>query len=500
MKRILCVLLVLLLLSGCAKPAPKPETGAPDTAEATEPAPETAETKAPGPETSEPAGEIPVREDAKISDLTADTVLLYRQADFKSRVGTLLPLESFASLPEASLLPRTHVYDDRFPGDAARWLRLLDYAFANEYQGFSVRTRALPALTADQQTALDLIYHIDTGRLCFTDTDGILTAWYLLEQPDAMEQFAVGLEAARRIAAEAPRGDDWETARWIFNYLADHAEYGDRETYYSDHGHHLFDALVENECLCSGYADAMYYLCSLCSVECLEIQGLASPEGPGSTDGHAWNCIRVYGTWYACDPTFNDTAPMPAAVPLCFCLSSAFLETTFGSEAAGVCGDPAWIPACETCFDPVAAWNTTPEGALKSWLWFAAYDAFDPTYLLACGGLATFSTEAAASDGAAEPDPAVSWADYAVWADRFMGGDAARLLPWRFSEGADGRLVIRRAETEGGIDWSGLQIRSVSEAGGVYTADLGPMTAAFTVSQTEDGLYRVETLSLTSNE
>ena len=252
MKRMFALFLALLLLCGCA-PEPTPTETVPAT------------TAAPASTASQPA----VLENAELSDLTADTVLFYRQAELKARQGTRLTMESVLSAPEEALLPRSHYYDDRFPGESDLWLRLLDYAFANEYQGFSVRTKSMPVLNVDQRTAIEILYRVDDGSMYFLDTDGVTTAFYLCNRTDAMEKFAVGLQEARRIASEAPRGDDWETAEWIFRYLADHLTYGDRETYYSDRGHHLYDALVENECLCSGYADAMYYLCNLCGVECL---------------------------------------------------------------------------------------------------------------------------------------------------------------------------------------------------------------------------------------
>ena len=484
MKRFLAIILALLLLCGCTQ-----RSGTDQTEDQT---------------TAQPAAvsEAAALENARVSDLTADTVLLYRQAEFKSRQGDLLSMETVFSAPEEALLPRTHVYDDSFPGGSACWLQLLDYAFANGYQGFSVRTSSLPALTADQQNTLEILYHIDDGKLFLMDVDGISTVWYLCNRDDTMEKFTVGLAEARRIAAEAPRGDDWETTEWIFRYLADHVDYGDRETYYRDRGNHLYDTLLDHEALCSGYADAMYYLCSLCGVECLEIQGLsngAAGAGSEEADGHAWNCVNVYGTWYVCDPTFNDTAPIPADMPLCFCLSSRFFETTFGHSASGVYEDAEKLPACETCFDPVSAWNMTAEGALKSWLWFAAYDAFDPIYLLACAGLTDYRADA--GDSEAETRTAdIPYAEFAAWVGRFMSEDAMDCLPGLFLEGEDGDLVIRKPETETGINWAKLQLVSVTETEGGYAADLGTAAAVFTVSRNDDGLYRIETVALTPKE
>ena len=77
-----------------------------------------------------------------------------------------------------------------------------------------------------------------------------------------------------------------------------------------------------------------------------------------------------------------------------------------------------------------------------------------------------------------------------------MDEAAAALLPWRFAEGADGRLIIRKADTDSGIAWAKLRIVSVTEESGVYTADLGAVTATFTVTQQGDDLYRMESIEL----
>ena len=275
-----------------------------------------------------------------------------------------------SSAPEEALLPRTHLYDEMFPGDGALLLRLLDYALANGYQGFSVKEGTVPAPDAKQFRALEFAYWIDGGGILALEKDGCLTVWHSCQRDDEMEKFSLGLAAARELAARIPRGDDWETANWIFTWLAENVTYADRTPYYFKRGHMLYDALVEKDCLCSGYANAMYYLCNLCGVECLNVYGLAKDsETPGGLADHLWNYVRIYGSWYVCDPTAN--AAMQAGVNVAFALSFDNMQAVGGNEPTGEYTDSSMLPACETLFDPPAVWNASPEGALRSWLWFA---------------------------------------------------------------------------------------------------------------------------------
>ena len=78
-----------------------------------------------------------------------------------------------------------------------------------------------------------------------------------------------------------------------------------------------------------------------------------------------------------------------------------------------------------------------------------------------------------------------------------MSEEAARPFPCQYSASEDGRLTVTLSQTAPEIDWAKLTVRSVTEENGVYTADLGGVTATFTVSQTAEGLYRIETLDLT---
>lgn len=482
MKRLFAVLLALLLLCGCGKAAEKTGSEAVTTTVA--------------PETEAP-------DLTEVSELTADSILLYRQSDFKARQGTLLPLETALSAPEEELLPRTHYYDEYFPEEYGTWLELLDYTLGQGYLGFSVPKGTLPELSTKQRRLLAYIYRIDGGKVLALNEGEVTTSWYecRADRTDTMEKFAIGLAAARELAAQAPRGDDWETAMWIMNALADRITYGDRDTYFMYRGNMLYDAMTDGDTVCAGYSAGMYYLCSLCGVECLEVTGLAnSQENAGGLDDHVWDYVEIYGNWYCFDPTgfdFQGDGKMDGRTPIYCGLSEEVLNILGGHRRTGEYTDDTILPTCDTCFDPAAAWNDSPEGALKTWLLYASFTAAQPSYLLIYADLMTPDTEFTVSDDQTQAVVDIPYSDYAAWAERFMRADV--LGPIQFTESEDGKLLLRRVSGSE-INWAGLEVGStVQGEDGLYTADLGAVTASFTVSET-DATYVIETIELTPNE
>ena len=206
--------------------------------------------------------------------------------------------------------------------------------------------------------------------------------------------------------------------------------------------------------------------------------------------------VEICGSWYCCDPTWYDSDTRDVAPVFCG-LSEEVLQIVGSHTRTGEYTDESMLPACDACFDPVAAWNGSPEGALRSWLLYASFAAADPSYLLLYAGLITPETAYTLSDDHTQAVVDVPYSDYAAWAERFMGGDA--LEPVRFSETEDGKLLLRMGETGSGIDWSRVKLISVAVgADGSYTADLGAASAVFTVTE-DEGLYRIETITLTPN-
>ncbi len=67
---------------------------------------------------------------------------------------------------------------------------------------------------------------------------------------------------------------------------------------YNSYDHHqsIVGALLENRCLCTGYAMAMTYFCNAAGLDCITIV----------STNNAWNRVKLNGYWYEIDVTMMD--------------------------------------------------------------------------------------------------------------------------------------------------------------------------------------------------
>ena len=84
-----------------------------------------------------------------------------------------------------------------------------------------------------------------------------------------------------------------------------HTEY-DYHNYLSntvpEESFNLYRLLVKNKAVCNGYAEAMVYLLNRIGIEAIYIPSLPAMN-------HAWNKVKVDGTWYNMDATWDDPVP-----------------------------------------------------------------------------------------------------------------------------------------------------------------------------------------------
>lgn len=106
------------------------------------------------------------------------------------------------------------------------------------------------------------------------------------------------LEKARQVhaATVTPQMSEYDQVKAFHDYLVNSITYGGS----SDRRFTAGGALVDCVAVCDGYAMALDLLCYLSGIDCVRVTGY----GGGSS--HAWNKVKVNGSWYNIDVTWDD--------------------------------------------------------------------------------------------------------------------------------------------------------------------------------------------------
>ena len=110
------------------------------------------------------------------------------------------------------------------------------------------------------------------------------------------------LAAVDGILADMPDGSDYEKELYLHDTLIDRVKYN-IDTFEEQNAYH---ALVHNEAVCAGYAYAFQYLLMRAGIESYYVVGEAGEDENGDPIGHAWNLVKIDGSWYYVDPTWDD--------------------------------------------------------------------------------------------------------------------------------------------------------------------------------------------------
>ena len=113
------------------------------------------------------------------------------------------------------------------------------------------------------------------------------------------ERYYAAEEKAEEIAEQFRDGTDLEKVTGVYHYLIDTIEYDDT----LEHGD-VYDALLEGNSVCMGYASAFQMIMEKLGVESYLCTGDDLDEG----QGHAWNAVRIGDEIYYVDATFGDTS------------------------------------------------------------------------------------------------------------------------------------------------------------------------------------------------
>lgn len=134
-------------------------------------------------------------------------------------------------------------------------------------------------------TYSDSDYCVFTPGYTYTDSE-------IDEIQTAMEQ---SFQEVRALIPED--AGDYEKVRVVYTYVIDHTQYQTGEDDQSIAG-----VFWKKSAVCAGYAGAVQYLLERMDIPCIYVDGSTK----GSTEGHAWDIVKIGQEYYYVDATNGD--------------------------------------------------------------------------------------------------------------------------------------------------------------------------------------------------
>lgn len=145
------------------------------------------------------------------------------------------------------------------------------------------------------------------------DTSAILSAWESGERSGLSDKDRDILEAAEAVLEQyVPDGmDGYEREHALYDWLVTNVDYDwdhqDPSAAMDPNSANPYGGLVNHKAICLGFATTFQLLMDMAGVECITVTGAAFR----STENHAWNMVRLNGSWYCVDATWDMGAPDP---------------------------------------------------------------------------------------------------------------------------------------------------------------------------------------------
>lgn len=118
-----------------------------------------------------------------------------------------------------------------------------------------------------------------------------------------VEEAIKRINNVRQAVLENKQDNVYDNIKMVHDYLINTIEYDNGAV--RSNTYNIYGALVNNECVCEGYAKSFKYLMDALDIPCTLVIGKAR-NSSGATENHAWNYVQIDDKWYAVDCTWDD--------------------------------------------------------------------------------------------------------------------------------------------------------------------------------------------------
>lgn len=131
-------------------------------------------------------------------------------------------------------------------------------------------------------------------------------ASYLIDEFSSKTQVQnaiASVEQVKNQIEQSKTGNAYDDIKMVHDYLIDNIEYDSSIS--KPNIYNIYGALVNKVCVCEGYARALKYILDDMGISTVLVIG-QGVNNEGQTENHAWDYVRLSGSWYAIDATWDD--------------------------------------------------------------------------------------------------------------------------------------------------------------------------------------------------
>ena len=118
-----------------------------------------------------------------------------------------------------------------------------------------------------------------------------------------IDQAIANVQQIRNNVLQNKTGNTYKDIKMVHDYIINNTEYD--TTISRSNIYNIYGTLVSKQSVCEGYAKAFKYMMDGLGIPCTLTIGKGT-NSEGRTENHAWNYVKLDGTWYAIDTTWDD--------------------------------------------------------------------------------------------------------------------------------------------------------------------------------------------------